>query len=268
MDKITKKKEMMRARRRKQRIKRRIISISLLTILVTTITVSIANSKKDKKTVEISSTNTTENEEIIEVSKPEIDSKITDWELILVNKDNKLPEDYKVEVETVEYTHKIDIRVADALRQMLKDARSEGLHPILASSYRTHETQQTLYKNKVTQYKNMGYAQNIAEEKASFWVAIPGTSEHELGLAVDIVAREYQLLNEEQEKTPVQQWLIENSYKYGFTLRYPTEKKDITKINYEPWHYRYVGVENATFMREKNYCLEEFVEYIKQFDVI
>ena len=95
-----------------------------------------------------------------------------------------------------------------------------------------------------------------------------GTSEHEAGLALDIVASNYQELNEEQEKTPVQKWLMENCHKYGFVLRYPTEKKDITKINYEPWHYRYVGVKNATFMKEKNLCLEEYIEYLKNYDLV
>ena len=73
-------------------------------------------------------------------------------------------------------------------------------------------------------------------------------------------------MDEKQEETEVQKWLIENSYKYGFVLRYPTNKKDITMINYEPWHYRYVGVENATYMKENDMCLEEFIDYLKQFE--
>lgn len=102
-----------------------------------------------------------------------------------------------------------------------------------------------------------------AEETASYWVTNPRTSEHEIGLAVDIVSTNYQTLDEKQETTAVQKWLIEHCIDYGFILRYPTAKKDRTKINYEPWHYRYVGIENAKLMKEKDFCLEEYIEYLK-----
>ena len=95
-------------------------------------------------------------------------------------------------------------------------------------------------------------------------MALPGTSEHQLGLAVDIVDMGYQQLDIEQENTPVQRWLIENSWKYGFVLRYPTEKSEITGIIYEPWHYRYVGKAAAKEMYRKNLCLEE---YLAQYSV-
>ncbi|MCI8383288.1 MAG: M15 family metallopeptidase [Clostridia bacterium] len=85
-----------------------------------------------------------------------------------------------------------------------------------------------------------------------------------MGLAVDIVSDRYQTLDKKQENTPVQKWLMEHCVDYGFILRYPTYKKDTTKINYEPWHYRYVGVENAKFMQEKNFCLEEYIEYLSK----
>lgn len=80
------------------------------------------------------------------------------------------------------------------------------------------------------------------------------------------IPENYQVLDERQEETQVQKWLIEHCTDYGFILRYPTDKKEITKINYEPWHYRYVGVENAKFMKEKNFCLEEFIAYLKDFE--
>ena len=149
---------------------------------------------------------------------------------------------------------------------MLADARKEGLSPLICSSYRTNAKQQKLYNNKVREYERWGCGSEEAEELASYWVAIPGTGEHETGMAVDIVSSDYQILDEKQEQTEVQKWLIENSYKYGFALRYPTDKKDITMINYEPWHYRYVGVDNATYMKEHDMCLEEYIEYLKQFE--
>ena len=196
----------------------------------------------------------------------DIDSSTSDWELLLVNKNHKVPEGYSMELEEVETVHKVDKRITVALNQMLNDARKQGLSPIICSSYRTNAKQKQLYNNKIKEYKRLGYNNAEAEELASYWVAIPGTGEHETGLAVDIVSKNYQILDEKQEETDVQKWLMENSYKYGFTLRYPTDKREITMINYEPWHYRYVGIDNATYMKEHEMCLEEFIDYLKQFE--
>ncbi len=215
--------------------------------------------------------NTTNREEAIirkdeNKKEKDIDSNTSDWELLLVNKNHKIPEGYSVELEEVEDGHQVDKRIAESLKQMLADARKEGLSPLICSSYRTNAKQQKLYNNKVKEYKRWGCSSEEAEELASYWVAIPGTGEHETGLAVDIVSRDYQILDEKQEQTDVQRWLIDNSYKYGFALRYPTDQKEITMINYEPWHYRYVGVDNATYMKEHDMCLEEYIEYLKQFE--
>ncbi|MBP3292640.1 MAG: M15 family metallopeptidase, partial [Clostridia bacterium] len=108
-------------------------------------------------------------------------------------------------------------------------------------------------------YLDKGYSQEEAEAEAGKWVAIPGTSEHQTGLAVDIVALSYQLLDRGQEDTAEQKWLMENSYKYGYILRYPTDKSDITGIYYEPWHYRYVGKDVAKELYESGLCLEEYL---------
>lgn len=215
--------------------------------------------------------NTTEIEEaeiVEEENKKERDvySSTSDWNLLLVNKNSNVPEGYSVELEKIEERHQVDRRIAKFLKQMLFDARKEGVSPLICSSYRTNEKQQELYNNKVREYERWGCSFEEAEEFASYWVAIPGTGEHETGLAVDIVSRDYQILNEKQEQTDVQKWLIENSYKYGFVLRYPTDKKDITMINYEPWHYRYVGIDNATYMKEHDLCLEEYIEYLKKLE--
>ena len=198
------------------------------------------------------------NEELVK------NSKLTDWNLILVNKNNYIPEGFTVQTENIEISHQVDARIVGNLQQMLSDARKEGLDPVICSSFRTQEKQEYLYNSKVREYRKYGYSEEDSKNLASYWVAIPGTGEHQTGLAVDIVSEDYQILDEKQEETAEQKWLIENSYKYGFTLRYPTEKKEITMINYEPWHYRYVGVENATFMKENGMCLEEFIDYLKQ----
>ena len=251
------------------------IVIMILVVLILTIVYKyIAYKKEVQASLETSVNveelyNTTKTEEADingEENEKDVDSNISDWELLLVNKNYKIPEGYSVELEEVEKTHKVDKRITESLKQMLSDARKEGLSPIICSSYRTNAKQQKLYNNKVTQYKKWGYSSEESKELASYWVAIPGTGEHETGLAVDIVSKNYQILDEKQEETAEQKWLIENSYKYGFVLRYPTNKKDITMINYEPWHYRYVGIDNATYMKEHDMCLEEYIDYLKQFE--
>ena len=247
-----------------------ILSIFILTIVYKYVTLKKeiqASLQTSVNVEELYNTTKTEEAEVIEEeNKRDIDSNTSDWELLLVNKKHEVPEGYILELEEVESGHQVDKRIAKSLEQMLSDARKEGLSPIICSSYRTNAKQQKLYNNKVREYKRWGCSSEEAEEFASYWVAIPGTGEHETGLAVDIVSRDYQILDEKQEETDVQKWLIENSYKYGFALRYPTDKKDITMINYEPWHYRYVGVDNATYMKEHDMCLEEYIEYLKQLE--
>lgn len=193
----------------------------------------------------------------------DIDNHINQWELLLVNSENKIPEDYNIELEKVEANQYVDKRIDKDLRNMLNDARKVGLDPIICSSYRTIEKQTELYNKKVKEYIKRGYGNKKAKEIAAKWVAIPGTSEHQTGLAVDIVSKKYQILNERQADTETQQWLMENCYDYGFILRYPKEKNNITKITYEPWHYRYVGRENAKKIKENNLCLEEYIQYLK-----
>lgn len=195
------------------------------------------------------------------ISNPEEPTdKTSDWNLILVNPWNRIPEDLTVELTQLENGQAIDKRVYNDLQAMMDAARDEGLSPLICSSYRTNEKQQTLYNNEVKRNLAKGYTQKDAETEAGKWVAVPGTSEHQTGLAVDIVDLNYQILDEGQEKTPVQKWLMENSYKYGFILRYPNDKSNITGINYEPWHYRYVGKKAAKEIYEKGICLEEYLE--------
>ena len=253
------------------------IILMILVVLILTIAYKYITYKREvqaslETSVNIEELYNTTNKEEANIKEEEnrkekdIDSTTSDWELLLVNKNHKVPEGYVVELEEVEDGHQVDKRIVESLKQMLADARKEGLSPLICSSYRTNDKQQKLYNNKVREYERWGCSSEEAKEFASYWVAIPGTGEHETGLAVDIVSKDYQILDEKQEQTDVQRWLIDNSYKYGFALRYPTDKKDITMINYEPWHYRYVGVNNATYMKEHDMCLEEYIDYLKQFE--
>lgn len=184
----------------------------------------------------------------------------SDWNLLLVNPWNKIPDDFSVELTQLKNGHAIDERAYPDLQDMMDAMRAEGLSPLICSSYRTNEKQQTLYNNQVSKYLARGFSQSEAEAEAGKWVAVPGTSEHQTGLAVDIVDINYQLLDEKQEDTAVQKWLMKNSYKYGFILRYPSDKSEITGINYEPWHYRYVGQEAAKEIYEQGICFEEYLD--------
>ena len=185
---------------------------------------------------------------------------VKDELLTLVNFENTIPKDWKVDLVQLNNGQSVDWRIYDDLIAMLQAAKSEGLNPLICSSYRTNEKQEQLYQNKVSEYLSQGYSKVEASDKAAFWVARPGTSEHQLGLAVDIVSTKNQRLDRSQENTVEQQWLIQNSWKYGFVLRYPTNKNSITGVGYEPWHYRYVGKEHAKKINELGVCLEEYVK--------
>ena len=182
-----------------------------------------------------------------------------DWQLLLVNPWNEMPEDYEVTLKALPDGQKVDERAYDDLNAMLEACRDAGLRPKICSSYRTQAKQTYLYNNKITRLRNAGYSKAAAEAEAGRWVARPGTSEHQLGLAVDIVSTSYQALTKKQEKTQEQKWLMEHCWEYGFILRYPNEKSEITGIGYEPWHYRYVGRDVALDIRDSGLCMEEYM---------
>ena len=182
-----------------------------------------------------------------------------DWRLTRVNPWTPLPEGYQPTLATVENGYQVDQRCANYLEAMLAACREAGLSPVLCSAYRTQEKQTALYENLVGKRMAQGLSREDAETQAAKEVARPGTSEHQLGLAVDIVDASYQLLDTHQEDTPVQQWLMEHCWEYGFLLRYPPDKGAVTGIIYEPWHYRYVGRDHAQAIGQAGLCLEEFL---------
>ena len=182
-----------------------------------------------------------------------------DWSLVLVNRWNPLPENYQVTLAAIPNGLEVDERCYDDLMDMLDALYDMGLIPVVCSAHRSVSLQQSLYDNMVEEFVSRGYARAEAETLAAKEVALPGTSEHHLGLAVDIVDWDYQLLDEGQEDTAVQKWLLANSWRYGFILRYPTEKTNVTGIIYEPWHYRYVGKERAKQIYDSGLCLEEWL---------
>ncbi|MCI8713501.1 MAG: M15 family metallopeptidase [Ruminococcus sp.] len=181
------------------------------------------------------------------------------WKLVLVNPWNPLPENYTVQTVTLQNGLQVDERCYPDLQAMMDACRADGLTPVICSAYRTQEVQESLYQQEVGRYLDKGYDQDAAEAEAGKSVAVPGTSEHQLGLAVDIVDIDHQLLDESQENTEVQKWLMAHSWEYGFILRYPTGKSEITGIIYEPWHYRYVGRDDAKQIHALGVCLEEYL---------
>ena len=180
------------------------------------------------------------------------------WNLILVNRDNYIPDDYKVELTELSNGQKVDSRIYTKLQEMFDEARKEGLGLFVAAGYRTWEKQQELLDEKIREYENEGKTKKEAEKLAKEWVAVPGTSEHQLGIAVDINADTGISTRDE-----VYGWLSKNSYKYGFIQRYPADKKDITGVINEPWHYRYVGEKAAEKMHFQGICLEEYIMSLK-----
>ncbi len=177
------------------------------------------------------------------------------WNLVLVNKWHSMPDEGDPELTLLSNGRKVDSRIYPELQRMFDDARAEGIFPIVREGFRTHEQQIQIFDDKVSAYMNEGYGRSEAEKMAEQWVAIPGYSEHELGLAVDINADK-----ERSDSDEVYFWLAQNAWKYGFILRYPQGKEDITGIDFEPWHYRYVGYEAAKTIYEKGITLEEYLE--------
>ena len=168
-----------------------------------------------------------------------IASEDNGWNLILVNRDNYIPADYKVQLTELSNGKKVDSRIYPELQEMFDDARAQGYSLFVREGYRTQEEQQQLMDEK------------LAEQ----WVAIPGTSEHQLGIAVDINAD-----TTKSSSDDVYKWLEENAHTYGFIKRYPSNKTDITGVINEPWHYRYVGKEVASEIYSQGICLEEYID--------
>ena len=176
------------------------------------------------------------------------------WNLILVNAKNPIPKNYEVTLTKLSNGNMVDERIYPELQQMFDAARSAGIYPTVSEAYRTSEEQESMMNEKIQEFIEEGYSKHKAKKLAKNWVAKPGTSEHELGLALNINADESFSSDED-----VYSWLAENSYKYGFILRYPPDKENITGIDYEPWHYRYVGQEAANEIFERRICLEEYL---------
>lgn len=203
----------------------------------------------------------TEESETEESETSESDADTINKDILLVNRDNRLPEDYKVKLLTLpDGVNRAAEEAYEPLCNMLAAGRKEGLAFEICSSYRDVERQQELFDEDVDALMRQGYTYRDAYDEVAKETMPPGCSEHSTGLAFDIVSLGYQMLDDGQEKTAENKWLQEHCAEYGFILRYPKGKEDITAINYESWHYRYVGVEVAEYIMENGITLEEYLE--------
>lgn len=188
---------------------------------------------------------------------------LSDWKYVLVNELQMLPQDFEVELEKTYNGQRVDARIRKELEAMIDAAKKDGHPLVICSSYRDYKKQDQLMDESIAKFLRRGLSYKDAFFKTKEQIALTGASEHHTGLAVDIVGKNHQSLDESQADTEEAKWLAEHAAEYGFILRYPKEKEEITMISFESWHYRYVGREAAEYMKEKGLCLEEFVELVQ-----
>lgn len=182
----------------------------------------------------------------------------SDWRLVLINKQHPIPDDYDFKLGTFTSGMRCDERVIEDLLLMMQAAKRDGLNLVVRSPYRTSDHQEDNFNDRIKSYMRQGLSYMEAYKATSRVITVPGCSEHEVGLALDITSDTYIPLLQGFADTEEGKWLEEHSYEYGFILRYPSGKEYITGIEYEPWHFRYVGREAAAIMKEEGLCLEEF----------
>lgn len=192
-------------------------------------------------------------EELVAVDKD-------DWRLLLINKQHPIPDGYEFTLGTIKGNMKCDERIIDDLLLMLQGAKRDGVNLVICSPYRDMNRQEVLFNRKIELYMKKGMSYMEAYKTTAQAVTVPGASEHQIGLALDIICDSYAQLNEGFGDTQAGKWLAAHSCEYGFILRYPKGKEYITSIEYEPWHFRYVGKEAAMQITSKGITLEEYVE--------
>lgn len=259
-------------RRRKKRIQLFLNFFMFVCILISVFCIGILKNRENKADTDIKSFISSIEREADEAeNRPEdLDNESEDpdnepedyggdWYLILVNRWNPLPDN--TDIETVELSNgeRVDKRIYPYLQEMFDDAREEGIFPIVRSGFRTRQEQEDIYYDRFKGYQKQGLSEEEARTETELWVAVPGTSEHELGLAVDINADKIN-----SDGAEVYTWLKDHAHLYGFINRYPSDKTEITGVANEPWHYRYVGAEVAAEIYEKGICLEEYLGRVER----
>lgn len=197
------------------------------------------------------------------------EGSLSDWNLILLNpeEDHKIDQDLSIEMSSFD-GQSVDERAAQAYEEMRGAAQEAGITLFLRSGFRSMATQEQNYQAAIKRNRDSGMTEEEALAATRQYYTMPGHSEHHTGLAFDIITPEYHrdvyTLDDRFAETDAYPWLLEHCADYGFILRYPREKEDITQISFEPWHYRYVGVEHARYIMEHGLCLEEYIELLLQ----
>lgn len=189
---------------------------------------------------------------------------LSDWRFLLINDWHPLSQSFEPELAETRNDKQVHKKIRASLELMLDDAEKEGLEIIICSAYRDYEQQAELVEESIEKLMRKGHNYTEVHWLTKLNLAMVGSSEHHTGLAVDLVGIDHQTLDEKQADTPEAKWLAEHAHEYGFILRYPKGKENITGILYESWHFRYVGRTAAAFIKENQLCLEEFLELAEQ----
>lgn len=210
--------------------------------------------------------------ETAETAETEIDADIAflrsqdadSWVFQLVNEDNPIAPDFEPQgLIPLKNGQQVERRCYYDLKDMMSACRLDGLDPKICKSYVTAEEQQKLYTDTLERYIADGLEESLAEKRVSAEVEKPNCTEHRTALAVDILSESNESRDHTQDESKVQKWLLENAWTYGFIQRYPEDKAEITGVHYEPWHYRYVGIDLAAYMHENNLCFEEMLALVQ-----
>lgn len=248
-----------------------IFGLAVLLVACSSFSQDGSSDTDNQRTVKNEEKPLTEKEKLI-TQLPE-DAHASDWNLILVNNDHPVPENYDEQVTMVPAENGLlmDERIFENWDAWNTVAQEAGYGLVLVSAYRSVDLQQSLFDDSYQQNLARGYSEEEAREKTMEYLTIPGSSEHHTGLALDIVDTDWAAQTDdplvpEYDQHPSQHFLVDTMTDYGFILRYPKGKEDITGIQYESWHFRYVGKENARFITEHDLTLEEYLDLLNQRD--
>lgn len=202
-----------------------------------------------------------------ETKETKLPGKLNDWELLLVNEQHKIKEEPK-NLKELPDGHKVDSRIYEPYLSLVEGAKKAGYELTVISAYRSVAEQEAIVERDTEENLYQGVPEDEAKKKAMEYLTVPGLSEHHTGLALDVLDvkwyQEGKMLEEGFGETEAGKWLDENACHYGFIIRYQKGKEKITGINYEPWHIRYVGKENAEYMTKNHLVLEEYVDQLKK----
>ena len=187
------------------------------------------------------------------------EEELLSWSLIHVSRDNPIDRSFTVDLVEIEGGYLIDVRIHTYLEAMISDAADDGVIIEVCSAYRSVSTQKALLERRAQLMMTSGLDTDIAYHKAGEYLSGPGESEHHTGLAVDLITPGKSTLDEDFAETDAFAWLSKNASRYGFILRYPKGKEDLTEFPYEPWHFRYVGSKHAASIESSGMCLEEYL---------